>query len=621
MKKNSFSERRLGMIFRNRFSWSIFIAVGLLPGSSARLPAAEPETPATVQETPAQRDARMAWWRKARFGMFIHWGLYAIPAGEWKGKPVNTAGEWIMFGAKIPVSEYEPLRKQFNPVKFDPRQWVQIAKNAGMKYVVITTKHHDGFCLFDSKLTDYDVMSTPFRRDIMKELSEAVRAAGLKMCWYHSILDWHHPDYLPRGAGSPRPWDTRPTEGADFNRYIDYMKGQLRELLTNYGPIGVLWFDGGWEHTPKELHATEVVQMMRGIQPDLIINNRINLPLDFDTPEQSIPATGIPGRDWETCMTMNDTWGFKKNDHNWKSTETLLRNLIDIVSKGGNYLLNVGPTAEGEIPPESVQRLEAMGRWLAVNGEAIYGTTASPFPRLAWGRCTQKSGPGTSVPGRPFDLKLFLHVFDWPDNGKLLVPGLKNKVKKAYLLADAVNNAKAELLETTSSDDGVTVELPAEAPDKIASVVVLEIEGPAEVAPPAIRQAADGSFRLPAKEATIHGQTARYESGGGKDNIGYWTNAHDWVSWDLMVKKPGTFRVEVVYACPFDVEDSRYAVELAGQKLTGEVEGTGGWAEFETAELGTVKLDAPGRQTLAVRAVSIPHGAVMNLQAVVLKPE
>ena len=206
--------------------------------------------PALPEEAKAQRDARMAWWREARFGMFIHWGLYAIPAGEWKGKKAPATASGSCTTRKIPVAEYEKFRKQFNPVKFNADEWVRIAKDAGMKYIVITSKHHDGFCLFDSKLTDYDIMSTPFKRDIMKELSEACRREGIRMCWYHSIMDWHHPDYLPRGAGAPG--TPGPPQGADFDRYIDYMKGQLRELVTNYGPIGVLWFDGGWEHSAQE---------------------------------------------------------------------------------------------------------------------------------------------------------------------------------------------------------------------------------------------------------------------------------------------------------------------------------------------------------------------------------
>ncbi|MBN2021631.1 MAG: alpha-L-fucosidase [Pirellulales bacterium] len=566
-------------------------------------PAIRAAEPAAGEETKEQRDQRMAWWREARFGMFIHWGLYAVPAGEWNGKPVGSAGEWIQFGGKILPKDYEPLAKQFNPVKFDARQWAQIAKDAGMKYVVITSKHHDGFCLFDSKLTEWDVMSTPFKRDIMKELSDACRAEGLTMCWYHSILDWHHPDYLPRGAGSPRPWDTRPTEGADYNRYIDYMKGQLGELLTHYGPIGVIWFDGGWEHPAKEHRAEEVVAWIRSLQPKIIINDRIKIPQDFDTPEQFIPATGIPGRDWETCMTMNGTWGFKKDDLNWKSTETLLKNLIDIVSKGGNYLLNVGPTAEGLIPEASVERLAEMGRWMKVNGESIYGTTASPFKRLAWGRATQKPG------------KLYLHVFDWPA-GELVVPGLKNEVAKAYLLADPDRAA----LPTRTEDDDVLVRVPEKAPDAIASVVVLEIVGVPEVVAPTIRQAADGALTLPAVEATIHGQTARYESGDGKDNIGFWTNRDDYVAWEATITRPGKFQVEVTYACDDAAAGSDFVVAVGEQSLSGKVEATGAWNKFVTKTLGDVRLAAAGRVTVEVKATSMPGGAVMNLQSVVLKP-
>ncbi len=435
--------------------------------------AAEVATPA--KETPAQRDRRMAWWREARFGMFIHWGLYAIPAGRWKGQKIGGAGEWIMHTAKIPVAEYEPLQKQFNPVKFDARQWVDIARRAGMKYIVITSKHHDGFCLFDSKLTDYDVMGTPFGRDILKELADACHQAGLRICWYHSIMDWHHPDYLPR-----RPWDPRPGVPADFNRYVEHLKGQVRELLTNYGKIGVLWFDGEWENTWTHEHGKMMYQYVRSLDPDIIVNNRVDkgrqgmagltaggdFAGDFGTPEQEIPATGLPGVDWESCMTMNNTWGYKLDDQDWKSPQTLIRNLIDIASKGGNYLLNVGPTAEGLIPEPSVERLARIGQWMDVNGESIHGTSASPFRRLPWGRATQKPG------------RLYLHVFDWPA-GALEVPGLRNPVRRAYLLADHKHE-----LAVRAGPSGVTVAVPKQAPDPIASVVVLEIEGAPQIAQP-----------------------------------------------------------------------------------------------------------------------------------------
>jgi len=556
-------------------------------------------------ETKEERDARMGWWREARFGMFIHWGLYAIPAGVWNGKHIPSAGEWIMFGGKIPVEEYGPLLEQFNPVKFDAEAWVRIAKDAGMKYIVITSKHHDGFCLFDSKLTDYDVISTPFKRDIMKKLSDACHREGIKICWYHSVLDWHHPDYLPRGEGSPRPWDKRPTEGASYDRYIEHMEGQLRELVTNYGEIGVLWFDGGWEHSPEEHHAEEVVAMLRELQPSIIINNRIRLPQDFDTPEQTIPATGIPGRDWETCMTMNDTWGYKKHDRHWKSSEDLIRKLVDIASKGGNFLLNVGPTAEGLIPEPSVERLAAMGAWMKVNSEAIYGTTASPFKKLPWGRCTQKPG------------KLYLHVFNWPKEGQLEVPGLRNEVQKAYLLGDA---GRAPL-KVTRGAEAVLVAVPGKAPDPIASVVVLEIEGKPDVVITPILQSDDGIVNLSAADADVHGTSIQCESRHGQVILRRWTDAKDWASWDFRVNNPGTFVVEIALACSEKSAGSEYTVAVGNAELTAMVQPTGGWADFVTQKPGTVELAEPGDYTMSVKPKTKPHRAVMNLRAVTLTPK
>jgi alpha-L-fucosidase len=443
----------------------------------------------TGSEAPAARDARLAWWREARFGMFIHWGLYSIPAGEWGSR--TDHGEWIRETAQIPIEEYEQLVQRFNPVKFDADEWVRMAKDAGMKYIVITSKHHDGFCLFDSQYTDFDVMSTPFKRDIMKELADACRRQGLRMCWYHSIMDWHHPDYLPR-----RGWETRPAEGADFNRYYSHLKNQLRELLTNYGPIGILWFDGEWENTWTHAYGQPLYDYVRGLQPDIIVNNRVDKGRggmagmtsgahagDYGTPEQEIPATGLPGADWETCMTMNDHWGYNKRDKNFKSTRELLRMLADIASKGGNYLLNVGPTAEGEFPAESVARLAEMGRWMKVNGESIYGTQASPFKSPAWGRCTQKalSSGGT---------RLYLHVFDWPADGRLMVPGLLNEVAAAYLLSDATKAARVVVRD----GDALVVTLPKEAPDAINSVVVLDIAGRPDVTDPPVISAPTSIF-------------------------------------------------------------------------------------------------------------------------------
>jgi len=424
------------------------------------------------EKKPLTKDQRMEWWRDARFGMFIHWGLYSVPAGTYKGRRIGGIGEWIMNNAKIPVEEYEKYAAAFNPVGFDADQWVRLAKNAGMKYIVITSKHHDGFCLWDSQVTDWDIMdASPFKRDILAELATACKKHKVKLCFYHSIMDWHHPD--AQGPFYPNYNDTK-RSNPNFDRYVEnYMKPQLVELLTNYGDLGVLWFDGEWIKDWTEPKGKELYSFLREIKPDLIVNNRVGKGRkgmeglsksdeyagDFGTPEQQIPATGLPGVDWETCMTMNDTWGYKSYDENWKSSEDLIRKLADIASKGGNFLLNVGPTPEGLIPSASAQRLKAMGQWMAVNAESIYGTSASPIDRPAWGRCTAKGD------------KLYLHVFDWPADATLEVALPQANVRKAYLLADK----KRTKLPVTSGGDEVVVSLPNDAPDSIDSVIVLEL--------------------------------------------------------------------------------------------------------------------------------------------------
>ncbi|MGK7396798.1 MAG: alpha-L-fucosidase [Candidatus Cyclobacteriaceae bacterium M3_2C_046] len=428
------------------------------------------ETNDYLQETSAEKAERMNWWKDARFGMFIHWGLYAVPAGEYKGERSERIGEWIMHHLNIPISEYEEFAGQFNPVKFNAEEWVNIAKNAGMKYIIITSKHHDGFALWDSEVTDWDIIdATPYNQDILKELAEACRKEGIKLGFYHSIMDWHHPD-------AQAIWEPNYNQGRDsdkvnpnFERYVEeFMKPQLKELLTNYGDIAVLWFDGEWIPDYTSEMGKDLYNYIRNLQPDIIINNRVDkgrrgmegldaegdFAGDFGTPEQEIPATGVAGVEWESCMTMNDTWGYKSFDHNWKSDTTLIRNLVDIVSKGGNFLLNVGPTAEGEIPPPSVERLSAMGDWLEVNGEAIYEAQASPVDKPSWGRYTQKEG------------KVYAHIFDWPQDQTLRLDGIST-VEKAYLLADPSNQLEV-------NEEG-TIRLPAQPVDPIATVVVLEV--------------------------------------------------------------------------------------------------------------------------------------------------
>lgn len=351
------------------------------PEEDSRTPSAE-----HLNETEEAFNARLAWWREARFGMFIHWGPYAVPAGEYHGSTVPGVGEWIMNEARIPVSEYETFAARFDPVRFDAAEWVRIARDAGMKYIIITSKHHDGFAMWDSEVSEYDIMdASPFGRDILRELKDAADAAGLRLGFYHSIMDWHHPD-----AQAPHypTYNTAEKTNPHFPRYVEeYLKPQVTELVTGYDPA-VLWFDGEW--IPEWTHemGLDMYAYVRSLRPDILVNNRVDKGRegmagmnrtdreyagDFGTPEQEI-LPGASTLDWESCMTMNDSWGYKRADDNWKSTETLIHNLVDIAAKGGNYLLNVGPTAEGLIPQPSVDRLAEMGAWMRVNGEALYGS-------------------------------------------------------------------------------------------------------------------------------------------------------------------------------------------------------------------------------------------------------
>jgi alpha-L-fucosidase len=452
---------------------------GLLP-LAAPAPAAAPADTRFLNEPPAQREPRMAWFNEARFGLFIHWGVYSVPAGEWNGK--TNYGEWFLESTHMPVSQYEQYAQQFNPVKFDARAWVRAARNAGMKYIVITSKHHDGFGMYRSELTDWCIKSTPFQRDPLKELADACAAEGIRLCFYHSIMDWHHPDWGQRRAWNDKAGSATP----DMDRYTAYMKGQLKELLTGYGKLGILWFDGEWEKPWTHERGVDLYNFCRSLQPEIIINNRVGKGRagmegmdqgkerigDYGTPEQQIPATGFgPGVSWESCMTMNEHWGYNKHDNQWKPTEMLVRNLIDCASKGGNYLLNIGPTAEGLFPEPSLERLEQIGAWMKVNGEAIYGTTASPFSQLAWGRCTRKKLADGNT-------RLFFSVYDWPKNGELVIPELANQPTRAFLLDGQ------KPLAFTAANNTVRVTLPAEAPDKIAAVVALDIPGAPEIVKP-----------------------------------------------------------------------------------------------------------------------------------------
>ena len=435
-----------------------------------------PVEPAKDMMTAAQRAERMAWWEEARFGMFIHWGLYSELAGYWNGKAIPGLGEWIMNNGKIPVADYKKLATTFDPKEFDAHEWVWMAKTSGVKYIVITAKHHDGFAMFNSPANKFNIVeATPFKRDPLKELAIACHDQGIRLGFYYSQdQDWTYPG----AAAIHGHWD--PAQSGSFPKYIhDKVIPQLRELLTNYefaGAPAEIWFDTPTkEMTPKL--ASEIVQLMNQ-HPDVLWNNRLGGGYDGDykTPEQHIPAQGFPGVAWETCMTINDTWGYKRDDINFKSITTLLQNLIDIASKGGNYLLNVGPTASGVIPEQEQGRMLAMGRWLAVNGDAIYGTHAGPFSQEHGAySATEKGSDGKPLWIPVWDWratakadKVFVSIFEWPESSFKL-PSMNRAVKGAYMLADPQRTP----LKLTQDRSSLTVILPSTAPDPIASVLVL----------------------------------------------------------------------------------------------------------------------------------------------------
>ncbi|MDW5290773.1 alpha-L-fucosidase [Formosa sp. PL04] len=420
-------------------------------------------------------DDRMEWWRDAKFGMFIHWGAYSIIGGERGSKIAGGGAEWAMDKLDYTIEDYEKYPEMFDPQLFDADAWVTMAKNAGMKYIVLTSKHHEGFALWDSKVSDYDVMDTaPFKRDIVKEMAEACEKQGIKFCLYYSIVDWHH----PQAQGNLYPnynisqHDDPSVVNPEFPEYYEnYMKPQVGELLNNYGDIGVVWFDGDWISDYTTEMGKDLYSYIREIQPNTIVNNRVdkgrtgmdgmnNQPGefagDFGTPEQEIPDTGID-TDWEACMTMNGTWGYKPSDVNWKSSTDLIEKLVDIVSKGGNFLLNIGPDGFGRFPAESIRRLDAMGQWTKKNGEAIYGASASPYEKPKWGRYTQKDGV------------LYAIVFEWPKDGTLKL-NKDIKVKKATLLIDPTKE-----LKTLGTSRELLIDVPMIAPDAPVSVVRIEL--------------------------------------------------------------------------------------------------------------------------------------------------
>jgi len=465
------------------------ITLTLLFTSALFLRAESPAPPRALAReavipTAAERDARLGWWREAKFGMFIHWGLYSVAAGEYNGKLIPKTGEWIMWNAKIPFKEYQEFAAGLTASKFDADAWAQLAQDAGMKYLCITTKHHDGFAMYPSKIGSYNITErSPFKRDPILELSAACAKRGIRFCLYYSqAIDWENPN----GMGNT--WDFGSEKDRNFDEYLEKKSlPQVKEILAKYKPA-MIWFDLPRGMTRER--ANKFAEAVRQIQPDCIISGRLGPGRynDYDSTGDNSPPKEVKPGDWETPATLNNTWGYKKQDHDWKNPAQLVFWLVDIVSKGGNYLLNVGPTAEGVIPQPSVDALHGVGRWMKVNGEAIHGAKATCFGDEFGKRSeTEKNSAGKPVfivnrdwrcttkppsTGSGQAGKLYIHIFNWPTTGKLELPAVKGKIVKAYMLA----NPQRTELKVTQSYSGVSIALPGQAPDPISSVLCLETD-------------------------------------------------------------------------------------------------------------------------------------------------
>jgi alpha-L-fucosidase len=594
----------------------------LLSSASSTGTAAPPTESEQIALWASDRDARMAWWRDARFGMFVHFGLYSPAGGFWDGKRYEQHyAEWIQHWAAVPCAEYaRQMKPKFAPAVGFADAWADLARDAGMRYAVMTSKHHDGFTLFNSK-EPYSLANeiaggtniSPAGRDVAREFADAMRARGLKAGFYYSLLDWQHPDAFEMALpGYPKDGHAR-----DHERYRAYMRGHVNELLSNYGPLSTIWFDySDPTHQGAAWGAAQLMADMRAKQPEILVNNRLFFGLenkngDYGTPEKYVPPTGLPGMDWEVNHTLNESYGFSAHDANWKDTGEVVRLLSDIVSKGGNLLLNIGPDAQGRVPEAAQKTLRGVGAWMRTHGEAIYGTTASPFQRLAWGRATQKPGI------------LYLHVWEWPADGRLIVP-MQGKVRAARLLgADAPLRAVASEQESGR----LVVELPAKPVDPSCSVVRLDLEG--EVLPMSflVFPSADGSIALMPHDATLEGPSLQVERvgviGDVRHNLGFWLDPSAFASWPIGIgaTQGGGYRVEIELACADAAAGSRVRFEVEGGEGVAEfaVPATGGWQSYRTIEIGRVEVPS-GSHRAFLRALSKPGEAVVNVRSIRLVP-
>jgi len=567
-------------------------------------------------------DTRVAWWRDARFGMFIHWGIYSLPGGEWKGKRVDGYAEHLMRKEKIPRAEYLELAHQFNPLKFDADKWVRTAKQAGMRYLIITAKHHDGFAMYNSKVSDYNVVKqTAWKHDPMSDLAAACKKYGLKFGFYYShAFDWEHPD----APGND--WDYK-NPGGDLNLYggrdwydlhpellpkaVKYVNEkaipQIKELLTMYHP-DILWFD-----TPQKLPLSENIRILKAIRetdPNVVVNGRLargdnNLNMgDYkntaDRPAEFFPVDG----DWEAIPTTNESYGYSKFDKSHKPVSFFIQLLAKSGSRGGNLLMNIGPMGNGEFAPEDMKILNGLAKWMSKNSESIYKTTKTPLPFQSWGVSTRKGN------------LLYLHVFNWPLNGSLIVGGIKSDIRKAYLLADP---SKKTLSFKRIDPLDVRINVPANAPDSVNTVVVLETNGTMQTDSVRLLSANGVNNRLLAFDAELVGKGFGF--GDGKTDKYYvngWSKKDQLIKWNFRLIQPATYKVILKYLAD-NSDAGRYEIKIEGLVKTGEVLSSEK-DEVKTINLGEVSLQ-PGTHTLQITPIEITKSGLMKILEVQLVPQ
>lgn len=561
------------------------------------------EVVASSKQRLAAQTSALEAWKDARFGMFVHWGVYAVPAGVHNGVVIPHIGEWIMYDAQIPKAEYSNFAKDFAPQGYDAALWVNLARQAGMKYMVVTAKHHDGFALFDSKVSDWDaVNATPGHRDLLMPIVEECRKQQMPLGFHYSqALDWWHSG----GGQFDQPWDE--TQRGSFDAYLAKISiPQIKELIVNYGPVASFFFD-----TPVGMNSMRAAAIQAVLPPSTLINDRLyeGSPGSFLSYEGNLPAAPDRERPWELCLSINDTWGFKSSDQNWKSSAWLLKILVDSASQGGNVLLNVGPDADGRIPEPAVNILRQIGTWMSKNGESIHGTRRSPFPKIPWnGGCTVRPLPSGNT-------ELYVHLFDQPSGGDLRLIGLSNEVISARILPNGPD------IKTTLRGNSQVLKLPQLAKDEISVVKMLVIGSPViEIA--ATEPDRSGTINLQAGSATLTGKNLRLErqQDSPESNIGYWTEMGDHAEWT--VNLPTAFEYNCIWniACDAESVGAVIAIMTGDGKELGrfKIPSTGGWKTFRSVKGALLSLPS-GLTKLRLVPIAKPGVGVVNLRSMTLE--